>query len=199
MLQSDPPQADGVPCVWTWTAIDADSKLIISWYVGLRNANHARLFMNDLKDRLANRVELTTDGLRAYLEAVDEVFGADIDYALLVKLYGQDRAETGKYSPPTCIGAKTQRVTGKPKKEHISTSYVERQNLTMRMSMRRFTRLTNGFSKKVENHEYAIALHFMYYNFCRIHKSLRITPAMAAGVTDKLWDIGDIVNLLGYK
>jgi IS1 family transposase len=182
--------------VWTWTAIDADSKLIISWYVGLRNADHARVFMFDLKDRLANRVQLTTDGLRAYLEAVDDAFGADIDYALLIKLYGQDRTETVRYSPAQCIGTKTQIVAGRPQQKHVSTSYVERQNLTMRMSMRRFTRLTNGFSKKIENHEYAIALHFMHYNFCRIHKTLRITPAMAAGVADKLWGIEDIVNLL---
>jgi len=185
--------------VWTWTAIDADSKLIISWYVGLRNADHARLFMFDLKDRLANRVQLTTDGLKAYLEAVDDAFGADIDYALLVKLYGQDEKGTIRYSPAKCIGAKTQRILGKPNKKHISTSYVERQNLTMRMSMRRFTRLTNGFSKKVENLEYAIALHFMYYNFCRIHQTLRITPAMAAGVTNKLWNIDDIVKLIEEK
>lgn len=182
--------------VWTWTAIDADTKLIVSWFVGLRCAEHARLFMHDLKDRLANRVQLTTDGLRAYLEAVEQAFGADIDYAMLVKLYGQDKGAEIRYSPASCIGTKRQPVTGKPKGKHVSTSFVERQNLTMRMSMRRFTRLTNGFSKKIENHEHAIALHFMHYNFCRIHRSLRVSPAMAAGVTNKLWDIEDIVNLL---
>lgn len=152
--------------------------------------------MFDLKDRLANRVQLTTDGLKAYLEAVDDAFGADIDYAKLIKLYGQDERGTIRYSPAKYIGTKRQIVAGRPKDKHISTSYIERQNLTMRMSMRRFTRLTNGFSKKVENLEHAIALHFMYYNFCRIHRTLKITPAMAAGVTDKLWDIENIVKLL---
>lgn len=185
--------------VWTWTAIDADTKLIISWYIGLRNAEHARAFIYDLKDRLANRVQLTTDGLKAYLEAVDEVFGCDIDYGMLVKLYGKEKGEEGRYSPPKCIGAKRDSLSGNPDRKHISTSYVERQNLTMRMSMRRFTRLTNGFSKKIENLEYAIALHFVYYNFCRIHRTLKVTPAMEAGITDKLWSIEDIVKLLEYK
>jgi IS1 family transposase len=182
--------------VWTWVAIDPDSKLVISWLVGLRDMAHAKVFINDLKDRLANRVQLTTDGLRAYLEAVDDTFGADVDYAMLVKLYGQDNTETGRYSPPKCIGSRRQSIVGKPKTEHISTSYIERQNLTMRMGIRRFTRLTNGFSNKVQNLEYAIALHFMYYNFCRIHHTLKVTPAMEAGVTNKLWDIEDIVKLL---
>lgn len=182
--------------VWTWVAIDADSKLVISWYVGLRNAEHAKFFIGDLASRLANKVQLTTDGHHSYLEAVDEAFGCDVDYAMLVKLYGAETTETGRYSPPKCIGARRQSIIGKPKKENVSTSYVERQNLTMRMSMRRFTRLTNGFSKKVQNLEYAVALHFMYYNFCRIHRSLRVTPAMEAGVTDKLWKIEDIVGLL---
>ncbi len=150
-------------------------------------------------DRLANRVQLTTDGLRAYLTAVDDIFGAEIDYATLIKLYGAEKTETGRYSPPKCTGIKRLKINGKPDKQHISTSYVERQNLTMRMSMRRFTRLTNGFSKKVENLEHAVALHFMYYNFVRIHRSLRITPAMAAGVTDHLWEIEDIVKLLEEK
>lgn len=185
--------------VWTWTAIDADSKLVISWYVGLRNAEHAKLFMNDLADRLACKVQLTTDGLKAYLEAVEEAFGAGIDYAMLVKLFGPETSDAGRYSPPKCIGARRQSIVGRPKKQNISTSYVERQNLTMRMSMRRFTRLTNGFSKKVQNLEYAIALHFMYYNFCRIHGTLKVTPAMEAGVTDRLWNISDIVRLLENK
>ena len=185
--------------VWTWTAIDSDSKLIVSWFIGLRNAEHARHFMFDLKDRLSNRVQLTTDGLKAYLEAVDDAFGADIDYATLIKLYGAEKTETGRYSPPACIGAKKRQIGGNPDKQHISTSYVERQNLTMRMSMRRFTRLTNGFSNKIENHEHAIALHFMYYNFVRIHKTLKVTPAMEAGVTNRLWEIEDIVKLLEEK
>ncbi len=185
--------------VWTWTAIDADTKLIVSWYLGLRNAEHARAFMYDLQDRLSNRVQLTTDGLRAYLEAVDEVFGAAIDYGILVKLYGKEKEGEARYSPPKCIGARREVFAGNPDNEHISTSYVERQNLTMRMSMRRFTRLTNGFSKKVENLEHAVALHFMYYNFCRIHRTLKVTPAMEAGITDKLWNIEDIVKLLEEK
>lgn len=185
--------------VWTWTAIDSDSKLVASWFIGLRNAEHAKHFMHDLADRLSHKVQLTTDGLKAYLEAVDSAFGADIDYAMLVKLYGKEKAGAGRYSPPACIGAKKRQVLGKPDKQHVSTSYVERQNLTMRISMRRFTRLTNGFSKKVENLEHAVALHFMYYNFVRIHRSLKVTPAMAAGVTGKLWNIEDIVKLLEDK
>ena len=155
--------------------------------------------MFDLKDRLANRVQLTTDGLKAYLEAVDDVFGSEIDYAMLVKLYGAEKTEAGRYSPPKCTGAKRKQVNGKPDKQHISTSYVERQNLTMRMSMRRFTRLTNGFSKKIENLEHAVALHFMHYNFVRIHRTLKVTPAMEAGLTDKLWSIEDLVRLLDQK
>lgn len=182
--------------VWTWTAIDPESKLIISWYVGLRNAEHAKCFMSDLASRLASKVQLTTDGHHAYLEAVEEAFGNNIDYAMLIKLYGAENSGPGRYSPPACIGTRRQSIVGKPKQEHISTSYVERQNLTMRMSMRRFTRLTNGFSKKVQNLEYSVALYFMYYNFCRIHQTTRITPAMAAGVTDHLWEIKDIVVLL---
>jgi len=185
--------------VWTWTAIDADSKLVVSWYVGLRNAEHAKVFMNDLATRLSNRVQLTTDGLKAYLEAVEDAFGADIDYAMLVKMYGQEGAGEARYSPPSCIGTRRQCIVGKPKQAGISTSFVERQNLTMRMGMRRFTRLTNGFSKKVQNLEYAVALHFMYYNFVRVHQTLRVTPAMAAGVTDHLWEIADIVRLLEEK
>lgn len=185
--------------VWTWVAIDADTKLAVSWLVGLRDAEHAKVLMDDIKDRVSNRVQLTTDGFRAYMEAVDGVFGADIDYAMLVKLYGKEKTEAGKYSPPKCIGARRQSLIGKPDKKHVSTSYVERQNLTMRMSMRRFTRLTNAFSKKIQNLEYAVALHFMHYNFCRIHKTLKVTPAMEAGVTDRLWDIEDIVKLLEEK
>jgi len=185
--------------VWTWVAIDADTKLVPCWMVGPRNAEAANEFINDLSERLATRIQLTTDGFRPYLEAVEGAFGCGVDFAQLIKLYGENtgnRKDQTRYSPATCIGCETRKVTGNPKEAHISTSYVERQNLTMRMSMRRFTRLTNGFSKKVENHAHAIALHYMYYNFVRIHKSLRCTPAMAAGVTNRLWDIEDVVNLL---
>ena len=183
--------------VWTWTAIDADSKLIPCWYVGTRDTGSAYHFMKDLAGRLANRVQLTTDGHKAYLNAVETAFGADIDYAMLQKIYGTEKPEGEvRYSPAQCMGAKRAVITGKPDFEHVSTSYCERQNLSMRMGMRRFTRLTNAFSKKIANHEHAIALYFMHYNFVRIHKTLRVTPAMAAGVTDKLWSVDDILNLL---
>lgn len=186
----------GVGSVWVWTALDADSKLICSWMVGGRDADSAHAFMTDLAGRLANRVQLTTDGHGAYLHAVENAFGDNIDYAMLVKLYGADRPDEARYSPAECIGCKKKKIIGKPDKKHVSTSYVERQNLTMRMHMRRFTRLTNAFSKKLENHIAAVSLHFMYYNFVRIHQTLRITPAMAAGVTDRVWEIADIVALL---
>ena len=186
----------GVGSIWTWTAIDADSKLMISWLVGNRDAEYAKVFMEDVASRLKNRVQLTTDGLKAYLEAIDQTFGIDIDYAQLVKLYGNSLEGEHRYSPADCTGAIKQVVTGDPKAKHISTSYVERQNLTMRMSLRRFTRLTNAFSKKVENHAHAIALHFMYYNFVRIHKTLRVTPAMAAGISKKLWSIEDLAKIV---
>lgn len=187
--------------VWTWTAIDADTKLVPSWTIGDRSGETAMEFMDDLASRLANRVQLTSDGHRAYLEAVEGAFGGDVDYAQLVKLYGDaPTAEKGahrRYSPAKCNGTKKTRIEGKPDRRHVSTSYVERNNLTMRMSMRRFTRLTNAFSKKVENHAHSVSLHFMFYNFCRQHKSLKgISPAMAAGVTDHLWDIEDIVKLI---
>lgn len=182
--------------MWTWTAIDADTKLVPSWRIGSRDAHTAAEFINDLASRLANRVQLTTDGHKAYLTAVEGAFAADVDYAMLVKLYGQTEEGETHYSPPECIAAIPTLVSGKPDPRHISTSYVERQNLTMRMCMRRFTRLTNAFSKKLENHAAAVSLYFMYYNFARIHKSLRITPAMAAGVSDHVWSIGEIVALL---
>jgi IS1 family transposase len=185
--------------VWTWVAIDPETKLVISWFVGKRNAECAKAFMKDISERLTHRVQLTTDGLRAYLEAVDEAFGADIDYAQLVKLYGQEDGGAGRYSPPKCNGTRKHTINGKPDKRHISTSYIERQNLTMRMNMRRFTRLTNAFSKKVENLAHAIALHYMYYNFCRIHQTLRVSPAMEAGVTNKFWAVRDIVKLVEEK
>jgi IS1 family transposase len=190
---------DGAGDTWTWTAIDADSKLVVSWFVGGRDAYCADAFIHDLAGRLANRVQLTSDGHRPYLQAVEGAFGADVDYAQLVKIYGAPTDGQKRYSPPECIGTQRTVVEGNPDPKHISTSYVERQNLTMRMHMRRFTRLTNGFSKKVEAHANAVALHFMYYNFCRIHKTLRMTPAMAAGVTGKLWDVKDIVALIEAK
>jgi IS1 family transposase len=189
--------AHGVGDVWTWTAICADTKLVPSWQVGDRGLDTAKGFISDLAGRLANRVQLTTDGHKVYLDAVEHAFGDDIDYAMLVKLYGgEDRGGEARYSPAVCTGAKKEPIVGNPDQKHISTSYVERQNLTMRMSMRRFTRLTNAFSKKVENHCAAVALHFMHYNFARIHQTLRVTPAMAAGVTDHVWEIGEIVDLL---
>ncbi len=181
---------------WTWTAICADTKLVPSWHVGNRDAEAALFFVCDLAPRLANRVQVTSDGHRAYLDAVRDGFLGEVDYAQLVKTYGPSIGGEHRYSPPVCNGAKKKRRLGNPDRKHISTSYVERQNLTMRMNMRRFTRLTNAFSKKVENHAHAVALHFMYYNFVRIHKTLRMTPAMAAKVTDRLWEIGDIVDVL---
>jgi IS1 family transposase len=188
-------QAQGGGDTWTWTALDADSKLCVSYRVGGRNGAIAYEFMQDLADRLANRVQLTTDGHRVYLNAVEGAFGSDIDYAMLVKIYGNDSANDTKYSPPECIDCKPIAITGRPDPRHISTSFVERQNLTMRMGMRRFTRLTNGFSKKVANHAAMVAIHFMHYNFGRIHKTLRVTPAMAAGLADHVWEIQDIVSL----
>lgn len=181
--------------IWTWVALDADTKLVPSFCVGNRGAKTAKIFMDDLASRLANRVQLTTDGHKVYLQAVENAFGGDIDYAMLVKVYEATQEET-RYSPARCMGSETKKISGNPDPKKISTSFVERQNLTMRMSIRRLTRLTNGFSKKVENHEAATSLYFMYYNFCRIHKSLRVTPAMEAGITDRVWSIADIVNLL---
>jgi len=183
--------------VYTWTALCADTKLVPSWFIGKRDAQSAIVFMKDLASRLKERVQLTTDGHRAYLEAVERAFGADVDYSQLVKLYGNLREEKEvRYSPPICNGTIKTRVNGNPDPTKVSTSHVERQNLTMRMSMRRFTRLTNAFSKKIENLGHAVALHFMYYNFCRIHQTLRVTPAMAAGVTDHVWELTDIVGLI---
>jgi IS1 family transposase len=187
---------EGAGDTWTWTAIDADSKLIISYLVGGRDAEYAVEFIQDLADRVKGRIQLTSDGYNAYIGAVEDAFGEDIDYAMLVKQYGEAPGPKGRYSPAICTGAKKRRIVGHPSKMHVSTSYAERSNLTMRMHMRRFTRLTNAFSKKVENHAYAVALHFMYYNFVRLHRTLRVTPAMAAGVTDRLWEIGDIVKLV---
>jgi IS1 family transposase len=180
--------------VWTWTAIDAETKLVPSFMIGNRDARSARMFIDDLASRLASRVQLTTDGLKVYLEAVEGAFGSEIDYAMLVKTYESNQEET-RYSPAVCTSCERKPVMGRPVPEHISTSFVERQNLTMRMGMRRFTRLTNAFSKKVENHAYQVALHFMHYNFCRIHKTLRVTPAMEAGVSDHVWSLEEIAFL----
>jgi len=182
--------------VWTWVAIDADTKLVPSFTIGNRDARTAQILIDDLAARLSHRVQLTTDGHRAYLEAVEGAFGCDIDYAMLIKIYGASQEEV-RYSPAECLGSETKIISGNPDRKHISTSYVERQNLTMRMSMRRFTRLTNGFSKKIENHGYAVAIHYMHYNFCRIHKSLRITPAMEAGITDHVWTIEEMLDKVG--
>ena len=186
---------------WTWTALDADTKLIVGYLVGGRDAEYANAFMGDVAERLATRVQLTTDGHKAYLEAVEGAFGADVDYAQLVKLYGDVKGKTPerKYSPSECTGIKKRRVEGNPDEAHVSTSYVERQNLTMRMHMRRFTRLTNAFSKKFENHAHMVAIYTVWYNWCRIHKTLRITPAMAAGLTDRVWDLSDIVAFMDER
>lgn len=186
--------------VWTWTALDADSKLIVSYLVGQRGADWAKAFLEDVASRVSNRIQLTTDGHHVYVDAVESAFGADVDYAMLIKLYGTptNRPET-RYSPGECIGIDTQIKCGNPDPKHISTSYVERQNLTMRMSMRRFTRLTNAFSKKLSNHEHMLAIYFMYYNFCRVHQTLRVTPAMEAGLADHVWTIMELVALAEPK
>ncbi len=194
MLAKAAPETAGD--VWTWVAICADTKLVPSWRIGDRSGATAIEFVCDLSRRLANRVQVTSDGHRAYLEAVEAGFGADVDYAQLIKLYGEVPHSAGRYSPAQINGTKTYCCAGNPDPDHISTSYVERQNLTMRMSMRRFTRLTNAFSKKVENHAHTVSLHYMHYNFARIHKTLRISPAMAAGVTNRVWSILDIAGLI---
>lgn len=187
--------------IWTWTAIDADSKLMISYHIGTRDAWCACHFMKDVAARLANRVQLTTDGHKAYLEATYRAFKGEVDYAMLVKLYGPEPAGPGRYSPPACIGTRIDLIDGEPNLDDVNTSYVERANLTMRMGMRRFTRLTNGFSKKVENLEHAVSLHTMHYNFCRPHMTLskrgaKVTPAMAAGVTDHVWTLDEVIALM---
>src|SRR6266849_1342892 len=186
----------GAGDTWTWTGIDADSKLIISWLVGNRDAVYASAFVKDLASRLKNRIQLTSDGLKLYLEAVEDAFGSDVDYAMLVKLYGASGEPDTRYSPATCIGCISQEITGAPDPKHISTSYAERQNLTMRMHMRRFTRLTNAFSKKFENHVHMVALYTVFYNWTKIHKTLRVTPAMEASLTERVWDMAEIVALV---
>ena len=193
----DAPDAAGD--VWTWTALDPDSKLIISYLVGGRDSGYALEFLDDVKSRLANRVQLTTDGHRAYLEAIEDAFGCDVDYAQLVKLYGSAPDQEHRYSPPRCNGARRRTITGNPDSKYVSTSHVERHNLTMRMSMRRFTRLTNAFSKKIDNHIHMLSLYFVHYNFCRIHKTLKVTPAMAASLSDTLHDMEWIVGLIDAR
>jgi IS1 family transposase len=185
--------------IWTWTALDADSKLIVAYRVGQRTAADAYDFMQDVASRLTHRVQMTTDSYHVYLNAVEYAFGLDIDYAMLEKHYGSSVAggtAAHRYTPAKITGLKAATITGKPDRHHVSTSYVERQNLTMRMSMRRFTRLTNGFSKKVEMHAFAVAIHFMHYNFCRIHQTLRVTPAMEAGIADHVWSLDELLALL---
>lgn len=181
--------------VWTWVAIDADTKLVPSFMIGNRDAHSATVFIDDLASRLASRVQLTTDGLKVYLEAVEGAFGGEIDYAILIKTYESSQEET-RYSPAVCTSCERKGIIGRPNPKHVSTSFVERQNLSMRMGMRRFTRLTNAFSKKIENHAHSVALYFMHYNFCRIHQTLRVTPAMEAGITDHVWSIEEVVSLL---
>lgn len=183
--------------VWTWTALDPETKLIVSYLVGSRDSTSASVFVHDLAGRLASRVQLTTDGHKVYLDAVDDAFAGEIDYAMLIKVYENGNPGAGRYSPAKHINTVVADISGTPERRHVSTSHVERQNLTMRMSMRRFTRLTNAFSKKMENHAAAVGLHFMYYNFCRIHQTLRVTPAMAAGLTDHVWELEELVALLG--
>jgi IS1 family transposase len=187
---------EGAGDCWMWTAIDADSKLIISYMLGDRGASTAQAFMQDVASRISNRIQLTTDGHRVYAEAVENAFGSEIDYAMLVKLYGASNDGESRYSPATCIGCRTGILSGSPDPKYISTSYVERQNLSMRMGMRRFTRLTNGFSKKFENHCHQVALYFMHYNYCRVHSTLLVTPAMEAGLTDHVWTLAELCSLL---
>jgi len=189
-------RAAGWGDVWTWTAIDADTKLCVSYLVGGRDTGWAMDFMQDCSDRIVGRPQITTDAHKPYSKAVEEAFGGDADYAQLHKVYGASNEPEHRYSPATYIGCDMKSVSGVPDPDHVSTSFVERQNLTMQMSMRRFTRLTNGFSKKIENHGHAVALHFMHYNFCRVHKTLRVTPAMEAGVTDHVWTIEELISLL---
>jgi IS1 family transposase len=189
-------EAAGWGDVWTWTAIDADTKLCVTYHVGDRGKHSAFAFMQDCAFRIVGRPQITTDAHKPYLAAVEQAFGGDADYAMLHKIYGASGEPETRYSPATCIGCDMKTISGVPDPKHVSTSFVERQNLTMRMSMRRFTRLTNGFSKKVENHGHAVALYFAYYNFCRVHQTLRVTPAMEAGLTDHVWNVEELVALL---
>lgn len=189
----------GAGSLWTWAALDADSKLCVSYLCGGRDADWAMDFMEDVASRLTTRVQITTDGHKCYVEAIEGAFGMDVDYAMLIKLYGNPAQPDTRYSPGVCIGTESVRVIGSPDPAHVSTSYVERQNLTMRMSMRRFTRLTNAFSKKIENHRHMLAIYFMYYNYCRVHQTLRVTPAMEAGLSHHVWSISELVALLDKR
>ena len=189
-------KAHGWGDCWTWTALDADTKLMISFRLGDRSLGTAYDFMHDVADRMANRIQLTTDGYKVYIEAVESAFGLEIDYAMLHKVYRSNPEGQARYSPAKCVGTTQALISGDPNPKHVSTSYAERANLSMRMSMRRFTRLTNAFSKKLENHAAMVALYFMYYNFGRIHQTLRVTPAMEAGIADHVWDIEELVELL---
>jgi len=189
-------KAEGWGDVWTWTAIEADTKLLISHFVGGRDGECAKWFIDDMASRITNRIQLTSDGHKAYLEAVEGAFGMDCDYAQLQKVYGAPAENHTRYSPATCIGCDMKVVSGNPAPKHVSTSFVERQNLTMRMHIRRFTRLTNAFSKKIENHSHSVALHYMFYNFCRIHQTLKVTPAMEAGLTDHVWSLEELCVLM---
>jgi IS1 family transposase len=186
---------DGIGDAWTWIALDANTKLVPAWFVGDRSLASAKQFVSDLADRLASRVQLTSDGYRPYLEAVEDAFGSEIDYAMPVKLFGHRQDFENRYSPPKRIGVRRRKITGKPDRKFISTSFIERQNMTVRMSNRRFTRLTNAFSKTLENHKHALAIHFTHYNFCRIHQTLRVTPAMEAGITDHVWSVEELIAL----
>ncbi len=201
--QKNVPNAKAAPVeagdTWTWTALDSDSKLIVSWLVGGRDGEYAIAFMDDLRSRLANRVQLTADGHKAYLEAVEGAFGDHVDYAQLIKLYGEAPNAEKRYSPPTCIGTRKRRVEGKPVRQHVRTSHVERHNLSMRMHMRHFTRLTNAFSKKFEKHMHMIALYTVWYNFIRIRKTLKVTPAMAAGLSKTVWDMEGLVRIMDER
>ena len=188
-------KARGCGDIWTWVAIDAKTKLIPCWHVGNRDAWAAKWFMDDLASRLVHRIQLTTDGHQPYIQAVEDAFGCDIDYAMLVKLYGKPIEDLSRYSPPVCIGARKSRIAGNPDRKHVSTSFSERSNLTIRMHNRRCTRLTNAFSKKAENHALSMALHFMFYNFVRIHQTLRVTPAMEAGISDHVWTVEEVAAL----
>lgn len=188
-------EMDGIGDTWTWIAIDADTKLIPSYHVGDRDTDSASQFIADLKSRLANRIQLTSDGHRPYLEAIEGAFGSEIDYAMLIKLFGREQRFENRYSPPKCIGVRRRKIKGKPERKFVSTSYVECHNLTLRMNNRRFTRLSTGYSKKLDNHKHSLALYFFHYNFCRIHHTLRVTPAMEAGITDHVWSLDEIAAL----
>jgi IS1 family transposase len=185
----------GAGNIWLWVAVDADTKIVPCWYLGDRGPQSAHIVMRDLAQRLNNRVQLTSDGYRVYIDAVEHAFGSEVDYSMMVKVFGSDRDQQVRYSPGVCIGTEVIRINGNPDPQHVSTSFAERQNWTVRTNMRRYTRLSNGFSRKIQNHETAVALNYFAYNFIKIHRTLRISPAMAAGVSDRLWEVSDLVAL----